>query len=152
MMFFKKRFLSVLLVSSFMLITETGFSHSGATGVVKQRMDIMKQFKKDIRIIRKVMQAGSIENRQRVVDAGERIESGAKQLVDLFPVNSNPHPSEADDVIWQQWDQFNGFIRQLSDQADLLQRTTESKDTVSMQAAYRKLNRSCKQCHKQFRQ
>lgn len=145
-------FFRFLLIVGLMLTPLTSFSHSGATGVVKQRMDMMKQFKKEIKVIRKMVRGDLPVNRQTVLQTGGNIEESAKQLADLFPPESNPHPSEADDLIWQEWDQFVDSVRLMSEQARLLQQAAETGETDSIATAYKKLNSSCKQCHELYRQ
>jgi cytochrome c556 len=71
-------------------------AHSGATGVVKERMEGMKAM-------------------------GDRGHAGSA-MTELFPEGSNAVPSEAKEDIWKEWETFAAMAHQLEVMAEALGR------------------------------
>jgi cytochrome c556 len=79
-------------------------AHDHATGVIKERMEMMQQLGKHLKSIRERIDAkrdlGSIK-----ADA-EAIAAHAPHVVHLFPKGSTQKPTEARAAIWQNWADF----------------------------------------------
>jgi len=96
------------------LIAASALAHSGATGVVKERMMGMGVMGKAVKAIASMMQGELPYNPDRVRTAAEDIGSHAGgALTKLFPEGTNKKPSEAKAAIWTNWDRFEALAEDL---------------------------------------
>lgn len=95
-------------------ISATAFAHGGAVGVVKERMDGMSALGKTIKALAPMMRGEGTYDAETVRQGAETIKAHAGEtLTKLFPVGSGGMPSEAKDVVWQDWEEFSALAEQL---------------------------------------
>jgi cytochrome c556 len=99
-------------------LSVAALAHSGATGVVKERMDAMKAMGDAVKQIKPMMSGEAPYDSQTVRDAARVIDSHAgSAMTEKFPEGSTEAPSEALPVIWEEWSRFETLARQLSEAA-----------------------------------
>jgi cytochrome c556 len=82
-------------------------AHSGATGIVKQRMDAMGVMGDTVKALSEMMRGDRAYDAGKVRDGAARIRTHAGEaLYKLFPENSTSGPSEAKKEIWSSWEEF----------------------------------------------
>lgn len=92
----------------------TAFAHSGATGIVKKRMDAMSDMGKATESLTKIMRGKQAYDAETVRTHAATIRSHAgTALIELFPEGSDGHPSEALPAIWSDWDRFSDLAQRL---------------------------------------
>ena len=126
-------------------------AHSGATGVVKERMEAMKEMGKSIKAIAQMV-TGKSPFVADGVKAGARLIAGhaGEKITMLFPEGSNQHPSEASAEIWTDWKRFSELAIDLETTASgLIDAADQGQE--SSRAAFGKVAASCKACHSDFR-
>ena len=89
-------------------------AHSGATGVMKERMDAMGEMGDEMKRLAPMMR-GQTEYDPDVVRsaADTMIGHAGTQMTELFPEGSNEKPSEALDAIWEDWEEFAALAEAL---------------------------------------
>jgi len=96
------------LVAIFLVATTTvALAHSGASGVVKQRMDAMSEMGKTIKDLAAMMR-GERAYEAKVIKTGAALigKHSGDTMTGLFPKGSKHGPSEAREEIWTEWDEF----------------------------------------------
>ncbi|NVK43178.1 MAG: cytochrome c [Oceanospirillaceae bacterium] len=101
-------------------------AHGGATGVVKERMDLMKDMKGAMKSLSKMFSGETAYDAAEVREAAAVLEAASGEtLTKLFPEGSLHMPSEAKAEIWQEWARFQGmaddlgrYSRALAESAD----------------------------------
>ena len=131
------------------VLSSNGFAHSGATGIVKERMD---RFKASQDAMKAMANAVTLEDFDRLVEYAEGLEAWANEMVSYFPEGSNEKPSEALDVIWEKPEEFAAMSARNAEAARRLMALAEDGDAQSVRSAFKDLAASCKSCHQQFRQ
>jgi len=131
------------------VLSSNGFAHSGATGIVKERMD---RFKASQDAMKAMANAVTLEDFDRLVEYAEGLETWANEMVSYFPEGSNEKPSEALDVIWEKPEEFAAMSARNAEAARRLMALAEDGDAQSVRSAFKDLAASCKACHQQFRQ
>ena len=127
-------------------------AHSGATGIVKERMDSMKTMGKASKIIAKQLKAKDDLEQSLVMQQADLIDQHSRGMSKLFPKHSVQGKSEALDTIWLQWDDFVALSRQTSDAAVALKGLVASgADTGALRRQFGLLGKSCKSCHSEYR-
>ena len=97
----------VVFCTAFLLAPQVALSHGGATGVVKHRMDLMDELKKEMKSLSSMYKGDKQYDPHLVRHASDIINShSGSAITKLFPEGSLSEPSEAKANIWQQWDYF----------------------------------------------
>ena len=140
-----------LLVVAAMTVSGFVFAHSGATGVVKQRMDMMGDIGDNMKIIGTMIKTGDF-NRSAAQDAANAISNHATSVKELFPTDSLDKPSEALPQIWTDWDEFIAIGQQMGVEAEKLAKMAGGSSSVDeIKDQFRRLGQSCRSCHEKFR-
>lgn len=123
-------------------------AHDHATGVIKERMEMMQQIAKHWKSIRERIDAkrdlGSIK-----ADA-EAIAAHAPHVVHLFPKGSTQKPTEARAAIWQNWADFERKAAALEVVSKKLV-NADPNDFDAISAEARAVTQVCIACHEKYR-
>lgn len=119
-----KRGSALVLVSALVAIPLIASAHSGATGVVKERMEHMKAMGTSMKSLAKMV-GGQVpyDGAEVVKMADQFVNASGEAMTKLFPEGTNAHPSEAKPEIWQKWDKFQHLANELQAQAETLKMT-----------------------------
>lgn len=126
-------------------------AHTGATGVVKERMGHMKELAEAMKAIKAGVQAKPDIDRAAIAEAAGAIATHADRTLALFPEGSLKHPSEARPEIWQNWDAFKAANAQMKTEAEKLAEAAKNGDRRAILVQFAKTARSCAGCHEVFR-
>lgn len=125
-------------------------AHEGATGVVKERMDLMDRQKDDMKIIGDMAKGKTPFDAAKAVEAARDISVTAKKIPELFPEGSLHGDTEALPAIWKDWDRFTGNAEDLDRVASELA-TALDADSADWTGAFKQVVEACKACHQDFR-
>lgn len=136
------------IVTGAILATSVGFAafaHGGTTGIVKERMDGMSGLGKVVKALAPMMRGETAYDAQAVRSGAETIRAhSGKTLTKLFPKGSAGMPSEAKDIIWDNWEEFSALAEQLhvyseglalASENGLMMSQSSSADTGAMMGA-----------------
>ena len=142
------RILKLSLMSAFIVCPAIAMAHSGATGIVKERMEAMK----DVGAVMKELGAmvkGEVDFDAALVAKRDRdLKSRAARIPALFPANSIHGPSEALPQIWHNFEAFSQIAADLESAALALSGVTQSS---ALPAALGAAGKTCKACHADYR-
>lgn len=94
-------------------------AHSGATGVMKERMDAMGEMGDEMKRLAPMMRGQTEYDPDVVRNAADTmIGHAGAQMTELFPEGSNGEPSEALDTIWEDWEEFAALAEALRTSAE----------------------------------
>jgi cytochrome c556 len=135
-----------------LLATATlALAHEGATGVVKERMDLMKRQQKDMKLIGDMAKGKKPFDAAKATEAARDIGETARKIHELFPEGSDGGHSEALPAIWQEWDRFTGNADDLEHVANALALSLGDAANGAWKAEFQKVTDACKSCHQDFR-
>ncbi len=143
------KYIKATFAVSLLACSTAAWPHAGATEVVKERMDQFKESKASVKVLKKALKA---QDFVVITKEATAINLWAKQLTKAFPAASNPHPSEALDSIWQEFDQFEHKAKAQIDASENLKQAGMSQDIEEATAAFKQLTKSCKSCHENYRE
>ena len=144
-----KHFISLAIITLYLIIhSTTSFSHEGATGIIKERMDKFQESKSIMRQINK-----SFANKDfTIVETGaSKLQKWGLDMNNFFPEGSNKKPSEAREEIWLEPDLFKLAIENFTKASGNLLKISREKDLEKTIQAFREVANTCKGCHKKFR-
>lgn len=137
------------LVAALLAGSFAAAAHEGATGVVKERMDLMEAIGKDFKDIGQRLQAN--RNLPSIAERARRIEERSARIAALFPSGSLERPSDALPVIWERWEEFEERAKGLRNASAGLAEAAPAGDPKLVSERFRALTRSCNACHDAFR-
>ncbi|HEX2447818.1 MAG TPA: cytochrome c [Methyloceanibacter sp.] len=126
-------------------------AHEGATGVVKERMDLMKRQQKDMKLIGDMAKGKKPFDAAKAAEAARDISVTAKKIHELFPEGSSGHPSEAKAAIWTDWNEFSAKADELDVSAEALAGSLGEAPGQDWKGAFKKVTDACNGCHEKFR-
>lgn len=146
--------INAVLVGATLLVavSSLAFAHSGATGVVKQRMDMMGAIGDSMKTIGNMIKGQADFDADAVESAAMTIVGHAKEIPNLFPEGSTQKPSEALPAIWEKWDEFVKITNQMKSDAQTLADAAKTATQASdIRTQFVAMGKSCGSCHEQFR-
>jgi cytochrome c556 len=141
---------AVLGLFALLALAPLALAHEEATGVVKERMDLMDTQKEAMKIIGDMAKGAVPFDAAKAAEAARDIEVTAKEIPDLFPEGTDGHPSEAKPEIWTDWDKFTGDSDKLAAAAGDLVAVLEA-GADEWRDRFKVVVDACKACHKSFR-
>ncbi|MGI9408277.1 MAG: c-type cytochrome [Hyphomicrobiaceae bacterium] len=124
-------------------------AHSGATGVVKERMEMMKSMGNSMKELAAMVRGKQEYDAGRVRAIAASMQGHAKMIPAMFPKGSNKMPSEAKETIWSDPAGFASSAKALANYAGKLAGAADNQD--ASKAAIGDLGKTCKSCHTGYR-
>lgn len=142
-----KKTIAVVLVVG---IASGALAHTGATGIVKERMDGMGALADAMKALVTMNKSGDLDvDKIKEISATIQNHSG-ETLIKQFPEGSLPDVSEASPEIWQDMDGFSKISNQLYDAALALEAGAASRD-LALGDMIQTIGATCGACHKKYR-
>ncbi len=102
-------------------------AHSGATGVVKERMELMEGIGDAMKILADTFKGKRAYDAETVRSAALEIHNRAgEKITRLFPENSLDKPSEALPDIWENWEEFKTLAGQAASYSEALAKAADN--------------------------
>ena len=147
--------LITVVTFSILLIAGTVYAHSGATGVVKKRMDAMGDMGDKSKIVADMYKRKIEFDRAALSEAADAFVMHGANMVEMFPDTEHSRTgskTEALPRIWDEWDAFNTLATKFVTRSEALQETIAStEDATLLKKAFFQTTKSCSACHKRFR-
>ena len=141
-------------ISSF-LLAGIVYSHTGATGIVKERMDAMLDMGDKSKLVADMFKGKSEFDRNAVADVADAFVSHGVRMAELFPdtdESRNGSHTEALPRIWEEWDEFSNQVTEFVELSESLKSTVSTTDDINrLRKAFFKTTKGCSGCHKRFR-
>jgi len=135
---------SVLLV-----LAATSLAHEGATGVAKDRMDLMGDMSKRLKDISRRLSAN--RDLAAIASDAKAINEIAPRIPPLFPQGSDKGITDAKPAIWDHWNEFLADTNKLREETTKLAALASSGDARAISDQYRTVAKACIACHDSFR-
>jgi cytochrome c556 len=127
-------------------------AHDGATGVVDQRMHVMKSMASEMKALSGMLKEPDAFDRKRAIKASRAVASHAESIPELFPEGSIDAPSKASEAIWSEWETFVTQSTDLKDAALAFETAAEDgAEPVELRRDFNAMANGCKACHEDFR-
>jgi cytochrome c556 len=146
------RYTLIAIAFCFGAVTGLALAHEGATGVVKERMDLMKGQQKQMKLIGDMGKGKIRFDAAKAAKAARDLGISTKKIPELFPKGSGGHPSEALDAVWTEWERFTEDAKKAEAAANDLASVLEATPPKDWKASLKTMVDACKSCHESFRQ
>lgn len=118
---------------------------------IKYRKMVMGALGAHIGAISSVVK-GEVSHGAHVPAHAKALYATSLMLPDIFPEGSDMGDTRAKPVIWQEWDKFQGRIKDLNAAAEKLSQIAESGDMAAVGAQLKEVGEACGGCHKPYRE
>lgn len=125
--------------------------HKDAKGVVKDRMELMEDFGKEVKKISTMLKGEKEFKAKEVAEKAHFIAIKSGGIPALFPKGSLEKPSEALPAIWEQPDTFKSRATDFATKAGALAAAADAGDRKAIEAAFAEMGKACGACHTDFR-
>lgn len=96
------------------LISSIALAHTGATGVVKERMDGMVALRDGVRTVTPMMRGQADYDADAVASFAQILQDhSGEAMTELFPEGSGGGVSKAQDAVWTDWEEFEALAMRL---------------------------------------
>lgn len=142
-----------ILISFFIIFSlfNKAAAHQGATGVVKERMDLMDKIGKNMKGMKAMIQGKTAFESQTMAEYAESIRLASTHIKKVFPEGSLKGKSEALPDIWKNWDKFSSLSERLTSESKKLKELVYSSDRHLIIKQFAKVGKTCRSCHTDFR-
>ncbi|MCB2100074.1 MAG: cytochrome c [Rhodobacterales bacterium] len=127
-------------------------AHESATGVVKERMEAMKDLGRAMKEMGAMVKGQAPLAADRIQANGRMIAEHAARIPALFPAGSGHAPSEALPAVWTDRARFEGLAADLGTAARALEAAAATGQKGPVAKAFRGTGQVCGACHDGFRQ
>lgn len=146
---------SLLLCVVFTVVGGLALGHDGATGIVKERMDAMKDMGKQSKLVAKMFK-GEVEfNQSELIKTADLFVTHGSKMDEQFPdteMSRTGSKTEALPLIWEERADFTERTERFLEDSEELVRTAGSTDDVTvLRKVFLKTVKNCSTCHKRFR-
>ena len=144
---------TLIIIST--IIAGSVFAHSGAKGIVKQRMDAMGDMGDKSKAVADMIKGKVEYNSAAIVEAADAFVMHGTNMAELFPDTKDSRTgskTEALPKIWDEWDDFSVMVSEFVERSKALQDVAaNTEDKTELKKAFFKTTKSCSGCHKRFR-
>lgn len=125
-------------------------AHKGASGIAKERMDMMKEMADAMKAIAPMMKGEADYDATAVQAFASGLANHAGHIKESFPQGSDGHPSEASPRIWKEPERFDASADALRGYALQLEKQAGNGEQAA-KLLFGKIAGACKECHESFR-
>jgi len=128
------------------------YAHSGATGVMKERMEMMKGMGDAMKTMGAMFKGQADYDPAVIAEKAAYLADHANDIPELTPEDSNDHPSEALPIIWQEWDGYVESSELLATEgAKLVDIANNGAEERAAKIQFAKVSKTCGTCHEKYR-
>ena len=147
----------LLTLGLFLAVVQNGatslvHAHSGAKGVVKERMDMMKGMGDAMKAMGAMFKGEAPFEPGVLAEQAALLAKHAKQIPTVTPKGSDDHPSEALPIIWLEWEDYVLSADELVKGSENLVNAAKSGASLAeTRAQFVDVSKTCGRCHDRFR-
>lgn len=146
--------LAVLITLGF-LCAGAVYGHTGATGIIKERMDAMKDMGDKSRLVAEMFKGKVDFDRRIIASAADAFTLHGSSMTGLFPDTIKSRTggnTEALPRIWEDWVAFNEEVDAFLLLSESLRTTVaNTDDSARLRKVFFQTTKACSSCHKKFR-
>ncbi len=126
------------------------FAHSGASGVVLDRMNAMMALGSVMKSVQPALK-GDVQDFKELKAQAAVMNTALVVLKQSFPEGSDQEPSEASPKIWEDSEGFQGKMTELESAIANFTMAVETEDEESAKTSLQAFAGTCKSCHQEYR-
>ena len=141
-----------VIVTVVLLTAGAAAAHEGATGVVAQRMETMKQMGQHMKALGHMLAGKTPFDPKAANRLAQTLHEHCEHVMHMFPPGSDGHHSEATPAVWTNRAEFDARMRRFDAAIEELVAATASGDKAQLGVEFKAVGQECSGCHDSFRQ
>ena len=137
-----------ILAAAIVSVAVAHEGHEHATGVVRERMELMTSMGQRMLASSKRLRAN--KDLESITNDARAIHELASKITAQFPPGSTQFPTAAKPVVWQDWTDFTEKAKNLETESEKLTNTS-TRDGDALRAQFRAVAFACDGCHEKYR-
>lgn len=149
-----KKLIAAGMVAISTVVAAGALAHSGATGIVKERMDGMMAMGKALGTVADMFKGKTTFDADQVAGAAKIVESHAAEMGSLFPDTKQSREgkgTEALPSIWENKEDFLAIAKALENKSADLAKVAVTNDQAQIRRAFGEMAKTCSACHSDYR-
>ncbi|TIP23014.1 MAG: cytochrome c [Mesorhizobium sp.] len=134
-----------------MLVAGAALAHKGATGIVAERMSVMKRMAENMKAIGEMLDGRREFDANAARATAEALHANCHKAREQFPSGTRDHHSRASPAIWENPDRFEAEMQHFDTAVKALVAASGPGDIDNMRAPFRNVGQACSSCHEGFR-
>ncbi len=148
----KSGLIAATITATLAISITTTTAHDGATGIVKERMDVMGHVGGTMKLLSGMAKGDVAYDGAKASAATQKVAKEMAGFAAQFPEGSTDDPSEAGPAIWTNNAEFVAIAKQLEDAAAKATKTLAgASDNSVVAGVLGDMGKTCKACHSKFR-
>jgi cytochrome c556 len=128
------------------------FAHQGASGIVLERMQIMKTMERELKAILQELAGQQPPDAKRLNFHIQALYAACGEIGGKFPQGSSDPHSHALPAVWERPEEFARMMQQLHERSgQLAHLNTSSAEREALLTAAKAIGAACQHCHETFR-
>jgi cytochrome c556 len=141
-----------VIVTALILTAGAAAAHEGATGIVAQRMEAMKQMGQHMKALGHLLAGKTPFDPEAASRLTQTLHEHCGHVMHMFPPGSDGHHSEATPAVWTNRAEFDARMRRFDAAIEELMAAAASGDKAQLAAEFKAVGQECSGCHDNFRQ
>lgn len=134
------------------IIITPAVAHKGATGIVKERMEVMGALGKTIKSLVAMLKGQAQFNQDTVKTKAREMAAHGTKIKTQFPAGSDHKPTRALPAVWKNRADFDKLADHLTEAAKALEKSADAaKSAKDLAPRIIAVGQTCKSCHEKFR-
>jgi cytochrome c556 len=142
----------VITAVSAALIVTAALSHEGATGIVGERMTVMKTMGQHLKALNDMLKGSAAFDPAAVRIHANALSENCHKAHAMFPPGSADHHSRTLPAVWEKPEAFEAEMQRFHDATAALASAAASGEPSDLAAPFMAVGRACASCHETFRQ
>ena len=143
-----KPILIIIVAAAVVSVALAHEGHEHATGVVRERMELMTSMGQRMLASSKRLRAN--KDLEGIANDARAIHELASKITAQFPPGSTQFPTAAKPAVWQDWNDFTAKAKSLETETEKLI-NTNIRDGDALRAQFRAVAFACDGCHEKYR-
>jgi cytochrome c556 len=141
-----------VIVTALILTAGAAAAHEGATGIVAQRMEAMKQMGQHMKALGAMLAGKTPFDHDAARRLTQTMHEHCEHVMHMFPPGSDGHHTEATAAVWTNRPEFDARMRRFDAAIEELMTAAASGDKAQLAAEFKAVGQECSGCHDHFRQ
>jgi cytochrome c556 len=141
-----------VIVTALILTAGAAAAHEGATGIVAQRMDLMKQMGQHMKELGHMLAGKTPFDPEAAERLAQTMHEHCAHVRHMFPPGSDGHHTEATAAVWTNRTEFDARMRRFDVAVEELVTAAASGEKAQLAAEFKAVGQECSGCHDNFRQ
>ena len=149
-----KKLIAAGMVAISTVVAAGALAHSGATGIVKERMEGMMAMGKALGTVADMFKGKTTFDADQVAAAAKIVEGHAAEMGSLFPDTKHSREgkgTEALPSIWENKEDFLAIAKALENRSADLAKVAVTNDQAQIRRAFGEMAKTCSACHSDYR-